>query len=95
MLQGRRQGFMPEYVEHPVKDRASWEEQVKWRLNPVTARATRTSRPAWPRRKPPRPRGEMIVVTLIGGYMYLCAASSGRRNCCTFYDQPALIDDCM
>jgi len=23
-FKGRRSGFMPEYIEHPVKDRKSW-----------------------------------------------------------------------
>ena len=23
---------MPEYVDHPVKDQKTWEENVKWRL---------------------------------------------------------------
>ena len=31
-FKGRRQGFMPEYVDHPVKDQESWERDVKWRL---------------------------------------------------------------
>ena len=31
---GRRNGFMPEYVDHPVKGMKTWEEDVKWRMNP-------------------------------------------------------------
>ena len=27
---------MPEYIDHPVKDRKTWEENVKWRLDPGT-----------------------------------------------------------
>ena len=33
---GCRSGFMPEYVDHPVKDRRTWQEDVKWRLDPST-----------------------------------------------------------
>ena len=33
---GRRQGFMPEYLDHPVKDLATWERDVRWRLDPKT-----------------------------------------------------------
>ena len=33
-FKGRRSGFMPEYLDHPVKDMKSWEENIKWRLNP-------------------------------------------------------------
>ena len=35
-FKGRRSGFMPEYVDHPVKDRETWEENVKPRLDPAT-----------------------------------------------------------
>ena len=35
-FRGRRSGFMPEYLDHPVKDRKTWEENVKWRLDPNT-----------------------------------------------------------
>ena len=30
-FKGRRQGFMPEYVQHPVRDLKTWEEDVRWR----------------------------------------------------------------
>ena len=33
-FKGRRNGFMPEYLRHPVRDRKTWEEDVKWRLDP-------------------------------------------------------------
>ena len=29
-FKGRRQGFMPEYVDHPVKDWKTWKENVKY-----------------------------------------------------------------
>lgn len=35
-FKGRRDGFMPEYVDHPVKDMKTWQEDVKWRLNPAS-----------------------------------------------------------
>ena len=35
-FKGRRNGFMPEYVDHPVKDMRTWQENVKWRLDPTT-----------------------------------------------------------
>ena len=34
MFHDRRSGFMPEYLDHPVKDMKSWEEEIKWRLDP-------------------------------------------------------------
>ena len=33
-FKGRRNGFMPTYVDHPVKDWETWERDVKWRLDP-------------------------------------------------------------
>ena len=35
-FKGRRNGFMPEYVDHPVKDMDTWERNVKWRMDPGT-----------------------------------------------------------
>ena len=35
-FKGRRSGFMPEYVDHPVKDTQTWQELYKWRLDPTT-----------------------------------------------------------
>ena len=35
-FKGRRNGFMPEYLDHPVKDWKTWEENVKWRLDKNT-----------------------------------------------------------
>ena len=39
-FKGRRSGYMPEYVDHPVKDWKTWEKNVKFRLNPETLRRT-------------------------------------------------------
>ncbi len=36
-FKGRRSGFMPEYLGHPVKDDRTWERDVAWRLDPRTA----------------------------------------------------------
>ena len=33
-FKGRRDGFMPEYLDHPVKDIKTWKENIKWRLKP-------------------------------------------------------------
>jgi hypothetical protein len=70
-FKGGRSGFMPEYVDHPVKDWRTWE---------------RTSPGAWIRETPERyetldhahgagreaaGQGMMISQNLIGGYMYL------------------------
>ena len=36
LYEGRRDGFMPEYLDHPVKNWKTWEEDVKWRIDPTT-----------------------------------------------------------
>jgi hypothetical protein len=36
-FKGRRNGFMPEYTDHPVKDWKTWEENCKWRMDPHTS----------------------------------------------------------
>ncbi len=43
-FKGRRNGFMPEYLDHPVKDMRTWEENVKWRLDPNHAGPLRRPR---------------------------------------------------
>ena len=51
-FKGRRDGFMPEYVDHPVKDMRTWVENVKWRLDPCLSRALRgPGHYAWIRQK--------------------------------------------
>ena len=51
-FKGRRNGFMPEYVDHPVKDQRTWEEQCLWRLDPKSPERIRKrrSRRWWSRR---------------------------------------------
>ena len=34
-FKGRRNGFMPEYVDHPVKDQKTWEEKCMWSLDEI------------------------------------------------------------
>ncbi len=35
-FKGRRSGFMPTYLAHPVKDLRTWEENARWRLDSAT-----------------------------------------------------------
>jgi hypothetical protein len=86
---------MPEYLDHPVKDRRTWEEDVKWRLNSATpARyADFDARMALARQA--ATRGEMICQCLIGGYMYLRSLLGPQELLYAFYDQPELLHDCM
>lgn len=94
-FKGRRQGFMPEYVDHPVKDQRSWEEQIKWRLDPTTAQRYATLDERMARGRAAAAEGKMIVASAIGGYMYLRSLMGPEELLYAFVDQPALIHDCM
>lgn len=94
-FKGRRNGFMPEYLEHPVKDMKSWEENCKWRLNPQTADRYRFLMDKMNAAKECVNKGMMITQQIIGGYMYLRSLMGPVELLYLFYDQPELIHDCM
>lgn len=91
----RRSGYMPEYLSHPVKDMKTWQEDVKWRLDPKTParvqqNAEMMKEAAWNARQ-----GKVISQRIIGGYMYLRSLMGPEDLCYLFYDEPELIHDCM
>lgn len=94
-FKGRRSGFMPEYVDHPVKDMKSWIEKCKWRMDPKTP-----SR--WAKMDETRQwaldcaaEGQMVSQRVAGGYMYLRSLIGPEDLLYKFYDEPELIHDCM
>ncbi len=94
-FKGRRQGFMPEYIDHPVKDQKTWEENVKWRLDPTT-QARYTDLPErMQNAREQAARGIMISQNLVGGYMFLRSLMGPENVLYKVYDQPQLIHDCM
>ncbi len=94
-FKGRRSGFMPEYLDHPVKDMKTWEEDVKWRLDPTSPErlADLDDRMADVRKE--AAEGKIICQNLIGGYMYLRSLIGPADLLYKFYDEPDLIHDCM
>ncbi len=94
-FKGRRSGFMPEYLDHPVKDRPTWERDVKWRLDPASddRYADLDSRMEAARAR--AAEGLMITQNLIGGYMYLRSLIGPVDLLYKFHDDPELIHDCM
>src|SRR5690606_15079990 len=94
-FKGRRQGFMPEYVTHPVKDRATWDRDVAWRLDPHTPErhANLDARMAEVRRA--AAQGHMITQRIIGGYMYLRSLFGPEETLYAFIDQPDLVHTAM
>ncbi len=94
-FKGRRDGFMPEYLEHPVRDARTWEEDVKWRLDPSSEERYSDLGPRMEAAREQARRGQMISQGLIGGYMYLRSLIGPEHVLYAFHDQPALIHDCM
>ena len=94
-FKGRRSGFMPEYVDHPVKDMKTWEENVKWRLNPTTPERYADLEKRMEGVKDGAGKGYMISQGLIGGYMYLRSLIGPGDLPYAFYDMPDVIHECM
>jgi hypothetical protein len=70
-FKGRRNGFMPEYVKHPVKDMRSWEENCKWRMDPNDSERLRLLDAEMPEAIEKAKQGFVVEQYLVGGYMYL------------------------
>ena len=94
-FKSRRNGFMPEYVEHPVKNMKTWEENCKWRMNPDSPE--RYANIASDMQQKIKRAGEGCVVQqgVVGGYMYLRSLIGPEDVLYKFYDEPELIHDCM
>ena len=94
-FKGRRNGFMPEYVDHPVEDMRTWEEKCKWRLNPNDPERIKKLEAAIPAAEEKARRGFVVEQYVCGGYMYLRSLIGPERLLYTFYDDPELIHECM
>lgn len=94
-FKGRRSGFMPQYVDHPVKDMRTWTENVKWRLDPATPARYADLDARMAQARQAAARGEMMCQGVIGGYMYLRSMIGPEGLLYAFYDQPELLHDCM
>ena len=94
-FKGRRSGFMPEYVDHPVKDVATWERDCKWRLDPATTARYTDLEERMSRARADAALGLVISQSMVGGYMYLRSLIGPVNLLYAFYDMPDLIHDCM
>ena len=94
-FKGRRSGFMPEYVDHPVKDMKSWEEKCSWRMNPDTPERLDAIEKLIPKAVAAAREGLMIIQQVVGGYMYLRSLMGPEKVLYMFYDQPELVHGCM
>ena len=94
-FKGRRDGFMPEYVEHPVKDLKSWEADVRWRLDPASPERYADLDERMAEAKSDAARGLIIRQGIIGAYMYLRSLIGPQSLLYAFYDMPDLIHACL
>ena len=94
-FKGRRSGFMPTYLDHPVKDWKTWEENVKWRMDPATPARFENLEERMTNSKAAAAEGKMIVQGLVGGYMYLRSLIGPEDLFYFFYDKADLVKDCM
>ena len=95
VFKGRRQGFMPEYINHPVKDMKTWVEDVRWRLDPKTPERWANFEKHVADAKAAAGRGLMIQQNVIGGYMYLRSLIGPMDLMYAWYDMPDVVHDCM
>jgi uroporphyrinogen-III decarboxylase len=94
-FKGRRSGFMPEYIDHPVKDRRTWEDNVKWRLDPRTETRCADLAGRMGDARADAARGHVVTQNLVGGYMYLRSLIGPADLLYMVYDDPGLVHDCM
>ncbi len=94
-FKNRRSGFMPEYVAHPVRDRRTWEENVRWRLDPKTPSRYAGIAGFVERNRLLLEQGAFVIQRVVGGYMYLRSLIGPAEVLYLFHDDPGLIHDCM
>lgn len=94
-FKNRRSGFMPEYIDHPVKDMKTWEENCKWRLDPKTPGRYEVFERYIDVAKENVAKGMVVVQHTIGAYMYLRSLMGPVDLMYRFYDKPELIHECM
>lgn len=94
-FKGRRNGFMPEYMDHPVKDMRTWEENCKWRMDPNSPKRQERMDEYLPKAAALQRQGYFVGQSLVGGYMYLRSLIGPEQLLYAFYDDPELIHACM
>ena len=94
-FKNKRSGFMPEYIDHPVKDIKSWEENCKWRMNPLSDDRYIDFEEKMDKAIKAQKEGKIITLNVVGGYMYLRSLIGPLDVLYMFYDNPKLIVACM
>ncbi len=94
-FKGRRSGFMPEYVDHPVKDFYTWEKDVKWRMDPHHPERLKVLEHRAEEAILAQNQQMIICQNMVGGYMYLRSLIGPEELLYMFYDNAPLIRSCM
>ncbi len=94
-FKGRRNGFMPEYRDHPVKDMKTWEDKCLWRMDPDTPQRQEAMDAYLPEAAEKARKGMFVGQSVVGGYMYLRSLIGPEDLLYKFYDDPGLIHACM
>ena len=94
-FKGRRNGFMPQYLDHPAKDRYHWEKDCKWRLDPKTEQRRKDSKKHINKALEASKEGKMIVQGLAGAGMYLRSLMGVEEMLVSLYEDPDLIHEMM
>jgi len=96
VLTGRRHGFMPEYVRHPVTCDEDWERDVLPRLDPHTPERWMNLELVCDEAAARREEENVFVrQNIIGGYMYLRALMGPVDVLYAFHEKPALLHRMM
>jgi len=94
-FKGRRSGFMPDFIDHPVKDIQTWNDLCKWRLDPKDEARYSNLDARMAEAVTRAQQGYMISQRIIGGYMYLRSLIGPEELFYMLYEDPDLIHECM
>ena len=96
VFRGRRHGFMPDYLKHPVTSMDDWEKHVKQRLDPADpSRYAHLDETCGRARALLETENRFVDQRTVGGYMYLRALMGPEEVLYAFHDQPELIHAMM
>ena len=93
-FKGRRNGFMPEYLDHPVKDWRTWERDVRWRLDPASPSRYDDLPDLIREAKAAAAQGAIIRVRT-GGYAFIRNLIGTLKVLYALYDMPDVVHDVM
>ena len=94
-FKGRRDGFMPHYVDHPVKDQRTWEEKCLWRLDPESKERHMIAEADAIAAAKEASDSSIVCQMLIGAYMFLRSLMGPLEVMYMIHDNPELIHSCM